>query len=208
MSIKVVIVEDNKEICEGLSFLINSSEGFKCIAKFYDAENAFNEIPILCPDVILMDIHLPKMSGIECITKLRELNIKSQIIMLTIFEDDENIFNSLQAGANGYLLKKTPPAQLLEAIKDIHNGGSPMSSQIARKVVNAFQKRNEMTEDASSLSNREKELLELLAKGYRYKEIAEKLFISVETVRTHIRNIYEKLQVHSRTEALLKVYQD
>jgi len=204
MIINIALVEDNDEIREGLSYLLNSSEGFKCAAKFSNAEDALKQIPEMSIDVVLMDINLPGMSGIECVAELKKLNKGIQIIMLTIFEDGEIIFKSLQAGASGYILKKTSPAQLLDAVKDVYNGGSPMSSQIARKVVQSFQNRNDAAKE-NDLSAREMEILNYLSKGYRYKEIADLLFISIETVRTHIRNIYEKLQVHSRTEALLKV---
>jgi DNA-binding NarL/FixJ family response regulator len=207
MIINIAIVEDNDEIREGISYLINSYEGFKCIAKYSNAEDALVHIPKLDIDVVLMDINLPGMSGIECVVELKRQSNEIQIMMLTIFEDGDMIFKSLQAGASGYILKKTSPAQLLESIKDIYNGGSPMSSQIARKVVASFQKTKGTNENAGDLSNREFEILIYLSKGYRYKEIAGLLFISIETVRTHIRNIYEKLQVHSRTEALLKLKQ-
>ncbi len=204
MIINIALVEDNDEIREGLSYLLNSSEGFKCAAKFSNAEDALKKVPALNVDVVLMDINLPGMSGIECVSELKKIRREIQIIMLTIFEEGEIIFKSLQAGASGYILKKTSPAQLLDAVRDVYNGGSPMSSQIARKVVQSFQNKNDAVKD-NDLSNREIEILNYLSKGYRYKEIADLLFISIETVRTHIRNIYEKLQVHSRTEALLKV---
>ncbi len=205
MKINLAIVEDNRDIREGLVYLIKTSEGFNCTASFSNAEDALKELPESNIDVVLMDINLPGKSGIECVSELKRLRKDIQIIMLTIFEDEDNIFKSLQAGASGYILKKTSAALLLEAIKDVVNGGSPMSSQIARKVVAAFQKSPEEIIPDENLSGRESEILSYLSKGYRYKEIAEKLFISIETVRTHIRNIYEKLQVHSRTEALLKV---
>ena len=205
MEINVAIVEDNKDIREGLVYLIKATEGFNCISNFSNAEDALAKLPNSDVDVVLMDINLPGKSGIECVSELKSLRKDIQIIMLTIFEDEDNIFKSLQAGASGYILKKTSAVFLLEAIKDIINGGSPMSSQIARKVVAAFQKSSEEINSPNDLSTREAEILSYLSKGYRYKEIAEKLFISLETVRTHIRNIYEKLQVHSRTEALLKV---
>ncbi|MHB8580158.1 MAG: response regulator [Ignavibacteriaceae bacterium] len=205
MIINIAIVDDKDEIREGLSYLINSSEGFKCAAKYSNAEDALKEIPTLNIDVVLMDINLPGMSGIDCVIELKRKRKDIQIMMLTIFEDGDMIFKSLQAGASGYVLKKTSAASLLEAIKDIYNGGSPMSSQIARKVVASFQSTKVSLEKNEELSDRETEILTYLSKGYRYKEIAELLFISIETVRTHIRNIYEKLQVHSRTEAILKV---
>ncbi len=206
MPITVAIVEDNKEIREGLAILINGSEGFSCVATYPTAEAAIQSIENDNPDIILMDIQLPGMSGIECVRRLKTSSPSLQIMMQTIYEDDERIYNSLVAGASGYVLKKMPPSKLLEAIQDLHNGGSPMSSQIARKVVQAFQKMGASSQDTENLSTREYEILSYLAKGYRYKEIADILNISIETVRTHLRNIYEKLQVRSRTEAVLKFF--
>ena len=204
MLIKVSIVEDEKDIREGLAALISGSEGFSCISNYSNAEEALEKLIDDSPDVVLMDIGLPKMSGTECIKRLKDRNPNILIMMLSVYEDDEHIFNSLLAGASGYLIKKTPPAKLLESISDVYNGGSPMSSQIARKVVSAFQSVRKSSNETENLSNREQEILSYLAKGFRYKEIGEKLFISIETVRTHLRNIYEKLQVHSRTQAVLK----
>lgn len=200
--IKVAIVEDNTDIRNGLAMLINYSEGFCCEYLYANAEDALVQIPQNQVDVVIMDIHLPQMSGIECVSKLKPHCPKTQFMMFTVYEDDNFIFEAIKAGATGYILKKTPPAKLLEALQDIYQGGSPMSGQIARKVLLTFQpKPNPYKEQ---LSEREKEIVEMLAKGLRYKEIADKMFISVETVRTHIRNIYEKLQVNSRTEALNK----
>lgn len=206
MSISVSIVEDIKEVREGLCALINGSEGFECISSFSNAESALKGIIENEPEVVLMDIGLPGMSGIDCIRKLKLKKPGLQIIMLTVYEDDDHIFKALIAGASGYLLKKTAPAILLEAIQDIHNGGSPMSGQIARKVIGAFQTMNKSSSETENLTSREQEILSYLAKGFRYKEIAEKLYISIETVRTHLRNIYEKLHVRSRTEAVLKYF--
>ncbi len=203
-TINVAIVEDLDDIRNGLSLLVNGSPGFHCVGSFRNGEEGLAEVPKLNPDIVLMDIDMPKMNGIECILQLKQKLPALQIMMLTVFEDDEKIFQSLQAGASGYLLKKTPPAKLLEAIQELHTGGSPMSSQIARKVVDAFKKMGESKRETENLSAREQEILSYLAKGFRYKEIADALFISVETVRTHLRNIYEKLQVRSRTEAVLK----
>jgi DNA-binding NarL/FixJ family response regulator len=204
--IKVSIVEDIKEIREGLCSLINGSQGFECISSYSNAESALKGIIENPPDVVLMDIGLPGMSGIDCIRRLKSKTTGLQIIMLTVYEDDDHIFNAITAGASGYLVKKTQPAKLLEAIQDIYNGGSPMSGQIARKVIGAFQSMNKSSNETENLSPREHEILSYLAKGYRYKEIADKLFISIETVRTHLRNIYEKLHVRSRTEAVLKFF--
>ncbi|MEJ2637456.1 MAG: response regulator transcription factor [Calditrichia bacterium] len=204
MSIHIAIVEDEKAVRNGLKLLIDGTQGYKCVALYPSAEEALRRIFDADPDVVLMDIHLPGMSGIECVRRLKKQNPKFQIVMLTIYEDDEEIFKSLAAGAHGYILKKTPPVKLLEAITEVYNGGSPMSTQIARRVVDFFQMKEGATKQTEKLSGREQEILSFLSKGYRYKEIADVLCISIETVRTHIRNIYEKLQVHSRTEALLK----
>lgn len=202
--IRVAIVEDLPEIRKGLCALVGGSPGFKCVGEFGDGVEALKGIPTLSPDVVLMDIDMPKMNGIECVRRLKEELPDIQVMMLTVFEDDEKIFQSILAGATGYLLKKSPPAKLLEAIQELQNGGSPMSGQIARKVVGAFQQMGESKKDADNLTAREKEILSYLAKGFLYKEIAEALFISVDTVRTHLHRIYEKLQVRSRSEAILK----
>jgi DNA-binding NarL/FixJ family response regulator len=203
--IHVVIIEDIKEIREGLQLLIDSSEGFSCNRTFPSAESAIVELPAICPDVVLMDIHLPGISGIEAVRKLKTQCGSTQFIMSTIYEDDDHIFESLKAGASGYLLKKTTPSKILEAITEVYNGGSPMSSQIARKVIASFQRRDSI-DDATMLTPKEKEILKQLAKGLRDKEIADQLQVSIETVRSHARKIYEKLQVQSRTEALNKVF--
>jgi DNA-binding NarL/FixJ family response regulator len=205
MDIKVAIVEDLVETREMLKVLINGSEGYQCVAAFENAEDAIARLPALHPDVILMDIHLPGKSGIACVAYLKPVISHAQFIMCTLLEDSESIFTALQSGASGYLSKSTSPAKILEAITDAHKGGAPMSSSIARKVVDSFQKNNEQKAALSKLSQRETEILGYLSKGYRYKEIAGLLFISIETVRKHIHNIYEKLQVNSRTDALNKV---
>jgi DNA-binding NarL/FixJ family response regulator len=204
MNIRVAIVEDTKDIREGLAMLIDASEGFSCVHVCPTAEDAIKKFPNDPPDVVLMDINLPGMQGPECVRVLKPLCPETQFLMCTVYEEDEHIFESLKAGANGYILKKTAPDKLLEAIRDIRNGGSPMTGGIARKVIASLQPNAHSKPE--ELSVREYEILESLAKGYRYKEIADKLFISIDTVRSHIRNIYEKLQVHSRTEALNKVF--
>ena len=175
---------------------------------YSNAEDAIKELPGGNAEVILMDINLPGMNGIECVKQLREMQITGQFLMCTVYEEDEKVFEALMAGAMGYIVKKTPPTQLLEAIMDLKNGGSPMSSQIARKVVASFNTRKSKSKDADSLSVRENEILDLLARGFRYKEIAGKLNISTETVRRHVHNIYEKLQVSSRTDAINKVFRN
>lgn len=216
MPIRVAIVEDSREVREGLSWLFRNSPGFECAGTYSTGEEALRQLPGHPPDVVLMDIGLPGISGIDCIARLRRQCPRTQIAMLSVFEDEERIFASLTAGATGYLLKKTPPAGILEAVADLHAGGSPMTSQIARKVLTAFVGRRSPrptalpepaapgTAAAGNLCAREREILELLAKGHRYKEIADALGITIHTVRTFIRRMYEKLEVHSRTEALLK----
>jgi DNA-binding NarL/FixJ family response regulator len=206
MNIHVGIVEDDNYARESLSILINGAEGFSCEHTFETAEEAIAKIPLLNLDVVLMDIQLPGINGIECIKELKQQCNTIQYLMCTSFDDNDLIFNSLKAGASGFITKTTQPAKILEAILEIHNGGSPMSSQIARKVVNSFHDRNNGTSEIHKLSVREKEILNLLSLGLRYKEISEKLFLSTETVRTHVRNIYEKLHVNSRTKALNKVF--
>jgi len=206
------LVEDDDMVRESLAVLIGGATGFACVGAYSSAEEALREIPRKQSDVILMDIHLPKMSGIECVRTLKKELPATQIIMLTMYEDDELVFDSLRAGASGYLLKRTPHAQILAAIQDIHAGGSPMTSSIARKVVQLMRKPHRevapVRSDVPHLSPRETEVLTHLAKGYRYKEIAEALGINVETVRTHLRRIYEKLHVGSRTEAVVKFLQE
>jgi DNA-binding NarL/FixJ family response regulator len=202
--IRIAVVEDDKMVREVLEILLNGSPGFSCVAAYGNGEDAVTGLPEVNPDVVLMDINLPGINGIECILRLKELGLPMLFIMLTIFEDSDAIFQSLSAGASGYLLKGTPPAKLLEAIQDVHQGGSPMSREIARKVIQSFQHlpTNNVTENI--LTKREEEILTYLVKGLLYKEIASLLFIGVETVRTHIRHIYEKLQVRTRSEAIVK----
>jgi DNA-binding NarL/FixJ family response regulator len=204
MPINVAVVEDQKEIREGLTYLINSSDGYKCVGAFANAEDALQSIPQLNAHVALMDINLPEMDGIVCVRQLKPRVPSLQIIMLTVYEDTDRIFEALTAGASGYLLKRTPPAKIMESIADVHRGGSPMSSEIARKVVQSFQKPNSSPNETDQLTAREKEILTHLAKGFTYKEIGDEMFISDETVRSHLRRIYEKLHVHSRTAAVVK----
>lgn len=203
-AIRIAVVEDDLTIREGLRMLIGGSPGFSCIAAFGSAEEAISDWPIPHPDVALMDINLPGINGIECLVRLKALDPSVQFIMLTIFESADAIFQSLKAGASGYLLKQTPPAKLLEAIEDVYRGGSPMSGEIARKVVQSFHNPPQNPVNFHGLSKREEEVLAMLSRGFMYKEIGDKLFISIETVRAHIRKIYEKLQVNTRTEATLK----
>jgi DNA-binding NarL/FixJ family response regulator len=209
-SIQVALVEDDPNLRSNLAMMLNSSAGFRCQAAYPNAEAALRDIPQNRPDVVLMDINLPGMLGTDCVRQLRDLAPNLPVLMLTVYEDSEQIFKSLMSGATGYLLKRTPRDKLLEAIREVNAGGAPMSRQIARRVVQFFQKVNELPKDVQNpsvvvnLTDREKEVLAVLAKGYAYKEIADHLKISFETVRTHLRTIYEKLHVHSRTEAVLK----
>lgn len=204
MSISVSIVEDDAGVRTTLARLIDSSPGFRCVSQHPSAESALREIPKTYPEVVLMDINLPGLSGVECVRRLKPLLPQTQIIMLTVYQKAEHIFDALTAGATGYLLKQTPTDELLEAIRDVHGGGSPMNSSIARKIVQSFQKPVPVAIEAAGLSPRESEILDLLAKGFLYKEIAEKIGITFATVHTHIRHIYEKLHVRSRTEAVAK----
>lgn len=204
--IKVIIVEDEPEIREWLRLVLSGSERTECLASFADAETCLYYFHQYTPDVVIMDIHLPGMNGIDCIRKLKPEHAAVQFMMFTVFEEDSYVFESLCSGATGYILKNTTSEKLIEAVVDLNQGGSPMSTIIARKVINSFQRPARSSNELHKLSQREQEILNLLAGGYRYKEIAAILFISVETVRTHIRNIYEKLQVQSRTEALNKVF--
>lgn len=204
MSIAVSIVEDDAGVRASLSKLIDSSPGFRCVSRHSSAEEALQEIPKVKPNVTLMDINLPGMNGVECVRKLKPVVPLNQIIMLTVYQNTEHIFNALAAGATGYLLKQTPPDELLAAMRDVNAGGSPMSSHIARKIVQSFQALVPVAQESQNLSPREAEVLDLLAKGYLYKEIADMMKVSYATVHTHIRHIYEKLHVRSRTEAVAK----
>jgi DNA-binding NarL/FixJ family response regulator len=204
--INVAIVEDNNTIREGLAVLINGTQGYSCVGSFTDCESFLKKLHSLSVDVVLMDIALPGINGIEGVKKALEIKEDLDVLMLTIYEDSEVVFDALCAGACGYLVKKTPPSRLLEAIKEVHEGGSPMSSQIARQVIIAFKKGKDSIKDKSSygLSEREKEVLTLLAQGNNYQQIGDQLFISVDTVRHHIKNIYKKLHVHTQSEAVAK----
>ena len=202
--IRIAIVEDDEKIRSSLVVLIEGTYGFRCVGAYEDAEAALRDLPGKGPDVVLVDINLPGMQGIELVRSLRRNDSNMQFIMVTVYEDTNKILGSLAAGAVGYLLKMTPPDEILSAIRDVHAGGSPMSPQIARKVVQSFHKRTDSDDPAVELTKREEEILAWLSKGYLYKEIADQLFISTDTVHNHLRHIYEKLQVHSRTEAVVK----
>ena len=208
--IDVVIVEDNNTIRDGLKLLIDGTDGYSCTAVFSNCEDLLDEIGDLRVDVILMDIDLPGMSGIEGIRRVKKISQEILILVLTIYDENEVIFEALCAGASGYLVKKTPPAKLLDAIKEAYEGGAPMTSNIARKVVDYFQTSKQVkknTEDVD-LTKREKEVLSGLVEGSSYKAIADNLHISVDTVRFHFRNVYKKLHVHSQSEAVVKAIKE
>lgn len=206
MQIKVSIVDDNEEIRTSLAALIRRAPNLKLIGEYPNAETALKEIPAKAPDVVLMDINLPGMNGVECVRQLKAALPKVQVLMLTVYEDSDSLFNSFKAGASGYLLKRTASARLLEAIHEVNTGGSPMTPQIARRMVQFFNVPPQNKEDSSlaRLTAGEREFLDQLANGYAYKEIADRMKISIDTVRSYVRTVYEKLHVHSRTEAVVK----
>ena len=203
--IRIVIVEDKKVVREGLVVLLGGTEGIECVASYGNCEDMLEQLKNDGPDIILMDIGLPGMSGIEGTREVKKILPDAVVVVLSVYEDNENIFEALCMGASGYLVKNTPPARLIEAIKDAHQGGSPMSSHIARKVVTLFQKKFKSSGNSDvKLTERETEILTGLSDGHSYMSVADKFFISVDTVRYHIRNIYQKLQVHSQSEAVSK----
>lgn len=202
--IRVSIVEDDAKLRATLERYLTAQPGFRCVSAYPNAEAALAGIPASPPDVVLMDINLPGLSGIECVAQLRSLVPAVKIIMLTVFEESEQVFNALSAGAFGYLVKSNRPAKILEAIREVHAGGSPMSGHIARKVVQSFQAQATRRAETDSLSSREMEVLQALSRGHPYKQIAADLGISLGTVRTYIQRIYEKLHVHSHAEAVMK----
>lgn len=208
MPIRVTIVEDDARVREALMEIVNEAPGLRCATSFDCAEDALRTFPSAETDVALVDINLPGRSGIELVAELKARHPRLHFVMMTVYEDTEQIFNSLQAGATGYLLKRARPAEIISAIRDVHKGGSPMSPEIARKVVLFFHQRQAIAPEASAkmetLTKRETEILSQLAKGSLYKEIAEHMGISLDTVRTHLQHVYNKLQVHSRHEAVLK----
>jgi DNA-binding NarL/FixJ family response regulator len=202
--ISVSIVDDEKELRQSITTFINGSTGFRCVSTYDSAEAALRDLAAVKPDVVLMDINLGGMNGIECVERLKAEVPGMQILMLTVYEDTNQIFKALAAGASGYLLKRSSPTKLLQAIREVHMGGSPMTSSIARKVVASFQKARQTGAKQAHLSPREEMVLDCLAKGLTYKQIADQLGISIDTIRTYIRRIYEKLHVQSRTEAVAK----
>ena len=204
MQIKVAIVDDDEGIRTSLAALIRRAPNLKLAGDYANAETALKEIPRHPPDVVLMDINLPGMKGYECVRQLKAALPAVQFLMLTVYEDSDSLFNSLKAGASGYLLKRTASARLLEAIRDVHAGGSPMTPQLARRVVQFFSRPAPGRVSLARLTPGEREFLEQLANGYAYKEIADRMKISIDTVRSYVRTVYEKLHVHSRTEAVVK----
>jgi DNA-binding NarL/FixJ family response regulator len=204
MSIAVAIVEDNPEIRRNLSRYIGEAPGFRCACACASGEEALRAIPQSPPDVVLMDIQMPGMGGIACTASLKKLLPTVPVMMLTVYEDNDAIFSALKAGASGYLLKRSAPAKLLEGIKELHRGGAPMTSEIARRVIHSFHKAKPTYPPQDKLTAREEEILQCLAQGYATKEIADKLSVSYDTVRYHLKHIYDKLHVHSRTEAVIK----
>ncbi len=201
-AIKVSIVEDDVKVRSSLARLIDSTAGFTCVSQHPDAENALKEIPVSLPEVVLMDINLPGMNGVDCVRRLKEILPKIQVVMLTVYENTNIIFSALSSGASGYLLKQSSPEQIIEAVREVHAGGSPMTGHIARKVVASFQRITNPSHDYEKLSLREQQVIDWLAQGHTYQEIADTLKITYATVHTHVRHIYEKLHVQSRTQAV------
>lgn len=206
--IKIVLYEDNPQLREGLSMLLNGSDGFEVVAAFKNCNNVVSEVEALQPDVVLMDIDMPGTNGIDGLKLIRQNNAEVKVLMLTVFDDNKNVFDAIRNGANGYLLKKTPPAKLLEYVQEAHSGGAPMSSSIATQVLKMFSEANTPSGDDYHLSEREKQVLQLLVNGYSYKMIASEMYISIDTVRSHIKKIYEKLHVNSKSEAVAKAFKD
>jgi len=206
--ITALLVEDDSDIQKSIVQLLSKSDKIKLLKSYSSGEELLDHISETKPDIILMDIHLPGISGIDCTAELKIHFPEILILMLTVYEDDDSVFNSLEAGASGYLIKKNLDESLFDSIDELVSGGSPMSPQIARKVVNSFQKKiKKISDEIENLTNQEENILQLLTKGFQYKEIAEKIFVSPFTVKTHLRNIYRKLQVRSRTEAVVKYLQ-
>jgi DNA-binding NarL/FixJ family response regulator len=204
MMITVSLVDDDVGLRDSIPRFLRTARGFKWLSAYASAEEALAKVPTERPDVVLMDINMSGMDGIECTRRLKQLAPETQILMLTVYEDTERIFKALAAGASGYLLKRAAPPKLLEAIREVHAGGSPMSGPIARKVVHSFREGTPAKQEGDALSERERQVLECLAKGYAYKQISDELGVSMDTTRTYIRRIYEKLHVHTRTDAVVR----
>jgi DNA-binding NarL/FixJ family response regulator len=206
--VKIVLYEDNPQLREGLTMLLNGSEGFEVLGAFKNCNNVVEEVEALQPDVVLMDIDMPGTNGIEGLKLIRQSGSEVKVLMLTVFDDNKNVFEAIKNGANGYLLKKTPPSKLLEYIQEAHTGGAPMTSSIATQVLKMFSQAHKTTNEDYHLSEREKQVLQWLVNGYSYKMIAAEMFISIDTVRSHIKKIYEKLHVNSKSEAVAKAFKD
>ena len=206
--ITVCIVDDDSGARESIAMFLETADDIRCLGGYASAAEALEAIPAAPPDVVLMDINMPGVDGIACTRQLKAACPDVLIVMLTVYEDSDKLFRALSAGASGYLLKRAEPTKLLEAIRDVHAGGSPMSGSIARKVVQSFQHRHAAVDEKEGLSAREEQVLKLLAKGHTYQRIAHELSISMDTTRTYIRRIYEKLHVHSRTEAVVRYMED
>lgn len=202
--IKVLVYEDNPQLRDTLTILLNGTDGYDLVGAFANCSDILADVEVLKPDVILMDINMPEMDGIEGLKKLRVKNNDVKVLMLTVFDDNQNVFESIRNGANGYVLKKTPPAKLLEYIQEAQTGGAPMTSSIATQVLKMFSATHKKDNEDFDLSEREKDVLQLLVNGYSYKLIAADLFISIDTVRSHIKKIYDKLHVNSKSEAVAK----
>jgi DNA-binding NarL/FixJ family response regulator len=208
LMIKVMLYEDNPQLREGLTMLIDGSDGFTVLASYKNCDHVTDEVAAWKPDVILMDIDMPGTNGIEGLKLIRAVNSEEKILMLTVFDDNKNVFEAIKNGANGYILKKTPPAKLLEYIEEAASGGAPMTASIATQVLKMFSQINNQQSEDYNLSDREKQVLQLLVDGYSYKMIAAEMFISIDTVRSHIKKIYEKLHVNSKSEAVAKAFKD
>ncbi len=206
--IKLLIYEDNPQLREGLSMLIGGSDGFEVLAAFKNCDHAAEEVQAFKPDVILMDIDMPGVNGLEGLKRIRAVDTDVKILMLTVFDDNRNIFQAISNGANGYILKKTPPARLLEYITEAQTGGAPMTASVATQVLKMFSSMNNEKGEDYHLSEREKQVLQLLVDGYSYKMIASEMYIAIDTVRSHIKKIYEKLHVNSKSEAVAKAFKD
>ncbi len=206
--IKILIYEDNPQLREGLTMLLNGSDGFDVLAAYKNCNNVVAEVEAFHPDVVLMDIDMPGVNGIDGLKHVRQVNDEVKILMLTVFDDNKNVFQAIKSGANGYILKKTPPARLLEYIAEAASGGAPMTASVAAQVLKMFSSMNSEKGEDYNLSDREKEVLQLLVNGYSYKMIAAEMYIAIDTVRSHIRKIYEKLHVNSKSEAVAKAFKD